>query len=402
MDCWSVFPVTGHPLQIGEAFQRTVLQDELDNVNQGVADADRLPLLAALLCCSAFDIALYDAFGNLHGIPAMHSLTKEFCSSDLSSFLDSDDGVDFRGRYPADYLRPRRLESLPAWHLVGGADPLTPDEAGAPPAYDGHPVFLSDWIKRDGLKCLKVKLRGSDYEWDLLRLTQVGEVAQSHGVEHLTADFNCTVTDPNYVVEIIDQLARQAPAVHDRLLYIEQPFPYDLEKHMIDVREVSRRKPLLMDESAHNWELVRVGRALGWTGVALKTCKTLTGALLSLCWAKAHGMGLMVQDLTNPMLAQIPHLTLAAYTETLMGVETNAMQFYPDASAIEASVHPGIYRRRSGRVELSTLGDHGFGYRIDEIDRILPAPVASRIAADGGAPLPHFRSRHADAARSDS
>ena len=37
--------------------------------------------------------------------------------------------------------------------------------------------------------------------------------------------------------------------------------------------------------------------------MALKTCKTQTGALLSLCWAKQHGMDLMVQDLTNPMLA---------------------------------------------------------------------------------------------------
>ncbi|MDY0091773.1 MAG: hypothetical protein RBT80_03645 [Candidatus Vecturithrix sp.] len=87
-----------------------------------------------------------------------------------------------------------------------------------------------------------------------------------------------------------------------------------------------------MAERAHDWRLIRLGRTLGWTGVALKTCKTQTGALLSLCWAKAHDMTLMVQDLTNPMLAQIPHVLLAAHAGTIMGVETNAMQFYPDAS----------------------------------------------------------------------
>jgi hypothetical protein len=43
-------------------------------------------------------------------------------------------------------------------------------------------------------------------------------------------------------------------------------------------------------------------------------------------------MTLMVQDLTNPMLAQIPHVLLAAHAGTIMGVETNAMQFYPEAS----------------------------------------------------------------------
>jgi L-alanine-DL-glutamate epimerase-like enolase superfamily enzyme len=161
------------------------------------------------------------------------------------------------------------------------------------------------------------------------------------------------------------------------LLYVEQPFPYDLESNRIDVRSVSARKPLFMDESAHDWQLVRLGRELGWTGVALKTCKTQTGALLALCWAKAHGMTLMVQDLTNPMLAQIPHVLLAAHAGTIMGVETNAMQFYPDASLPEEAVHPGLYRRRNGRVDFSTLSGPGFGYRVTEIERELPEPAAN-------------------------
>jgi hypothetical protein len=54
------------------------------------------------------------------------------------------------------------------------------------------------------------------------------------------------------------------------------------------------------------------------------TATSQTGALLSLCWAKAHGMTLMVQDLTNPMLAQISHVLLAAHANTIMGVESNA------------------------------------------------------------------------------
>jgi hypothetical protein len=144
----------------------------------------------------------------------------------------------------------------------------------------------------------------------------------------------------------------------------------------MDVRSVSARKPLFLDESAHDWRLVRLGRELGWSGVALKTCKTQTGALLSACWAKAHGLSLMVQDLTNPMLAQIPHVLLAAHTGTIMGVETNAMQFYPEASRPEAAVHPGLYQRRQGKVELSSLRGPGFGYRLQEIRRELTQPAA--------------------------
>ena len=56
-------------------------------------------------------------------------------------------------------------------------------------------------------------------------------------------------------------------------------------------------------------------------------------------------MTLMVQDLSNPMLAQISHTLLAAHAGTIMGVESNGMQFYPAASLPEATVHPGLYRR---------------------------------------------------------
>jgi len=191
----------------------------------------------------------------------------------------------------------------------------------------------------------------------------------------LTADFNCQVTDCDYVNHILDRLLHEQPDIYKSILYIEQPFPYDLEANRLDVRSVSARKPLFMDESAHDWELVKLGRELGWTGVALKTCKTQTGALLSLCWAKAHGMTLMVQDLTNPMLAQIPHVLLAYYAGTIMGVETNGMQFYPEASSYEAKVHPGLYRREGGKLQLRTIGGYGFGYKVEEMERPLPAPV---------------------------
>ena len=229
---------------------------------------------------------------------------------------------------------------------------------------DGYPVHLEEWIQRDGLNCLKIKLRGNDSIWDYERLVSVGRIAESMNVEYLTTDFNCMVKDPQYVNQILDRLKDEFPSAWEKILYVEQPFPYDLPNNKINVNSLSGRKPLFMDESAHDWKHVRLGLKLGWTGVALKTCKTQTGALLSLCWAKAHGMDLMVQDLTNPMLAQIPHVLLGAHTGTIMGVESNAMQFYPEASNREATIHPGLYRRRNGELDLSTLKGAGFGYQI--------------------------------------
>ena len=358
----------GHPLELGYRFQEERLHAI---VSEEKAD-EPMPHLAALVCHSAFDLAIYDAFGKLAKRPAFEMFGEEYLGSELGGFL----GREFRGQWPAHYLRPRQ-EELPVWHLVGGLDPLEPEDLTGAEPEDGYPVLLREWIRRDGLQCLKVKLRGDDAVWDYERLRHIGRISLEEGVVWLTADFNCTVTDPRYVTEILDRLLVEEPRLYGMILYIEQPFPYDLERHRIDVRSVSARKPLFLDESAHDWRLVKLGQELGWTGVALKTCKTLTGALLSLCQARARGMTLMVQDLTNPMLAQIPHVLLAAHAGTIMGVESNAMQFYPAASEPEERVHPGLYRRRHGRLDLRTVRGPGFGYRVEEIGRELPEPFCS-------------------------
>ena len=375
---WAEYPGSGHPMEMGRDFQREVLVPELESFNEARVDSEPMPWLAALVCCSLFDQALHDAYGILHGIDIYRTYNADFMSRDLSDFLVDADGSSavFEGKYPEDYLIAERPSSLPAWHLVGGKDLLDAAELDGSEPEDDYPVLLADWIERDGLSCLKVKLRGDDAAWDYERLVSVGQLALEGNCPWLTTDFNCTVKDPEYVNEILDRLKSEHEKISDMILYVEQPFPYDLEKYSIDVHSVSGRKPLFMDESAHDWELVARGRELGWTGVALKTCKTQTGALLSLCWAKQHGMDLMVQDLTNPMLAQVPHVLLAAHAGTIMGVETNAMQFYPEASLAEAAVHPGLYTRRGGEVELSTLGGPGFGYGVERIARELPEPAA--------------------------
>jgi len=393
---WARFDARGHPMEVGHAFQRDELTRALEAFNKQSKSVEPMPWLAALVCCSVFDIALHDAYGNLHGVPVYQTYNAAYMNADLAYFFEpaQTEFMLFQEKYPADYLvgssgsgRSSRSSTsgqaeaepipseLPAWHLVGGKDLLDESELTGGEPNDGYPVLLPDWIQRDGLLCLKVKLRGDDAAWDYDRLVRVGQIAIENGALWLTSDFNCTVTDPVYVNDILDRLMVEHPRIYGMILYVEQPFPYDLESYAIDVHSVSARKPLFMDESAHDWKMIRSGRSLGWTGVALKTCKTQTGALLSQCWAKAHGMTLMVQDLTNPMLAQIPHVLLAAHAGTIMGVETNAMQFYPEASFPEARVHPGLYRRRNGKVDLSTLSGPGFGYRLDEINRELPEPV---------------------------
>ena len=378
-NAWSTFDETGHALELGLRFQQQVLPRIQTEVNAAREADATLPWLAALVCCSPFDIALHDAYANIVHLPIYKTYIEPLLNTHLGDWLLPAAGasVDFEGLQPATFLLGAPRAELTAWHLVGGMDAIDASDLDGSEPNDGFPVTLDAWIAEDGLTALKIKLRGNDADWDYARILRVGETAAQRGVQWLSTDFNCTVHDPGYVTGILDRLMREHPDIYGKLLYVEQPFPYELDEHRIDVHCVSARKPLFMDESAHDWRHVRLGRGLGWTGVALKTCKTQSGALLALCWAKAHGMTLMVQDLTNPMLAQIPHVLLAAHAGTIMGVETNSMQFYPDASAPEAAVHPGLYRRRGGIVSLASIQGNGFGYRTGEIQRELPEPAGT-------------------------
>ena len=347
----------GHPMTAGHLFLTEQLPALLAEYN--AAHQVEMPHLAALICASAFDIGVHDAYGLANGLPVYQTYNAQFMEHDLGWFYQDE---AFAGKYPQDYFVADLPDALPVWHLVGGKDLLRDSECTGSEPEDGYPVTLEQWIRRDGLKCLKIKLTGRDSGWDYQRLVAIGRIALEHGCTCTSPDFNCLVQNPQYVNDILDRLQAEHPDIFALMLYVEQPFPYDLEANRIDVHSCSGRKPLFMDESAHDWQLVRLGYELGWTGVALKVCKTQTGALLSACWAKQHGMQLMVQDLTNPMLATIPHVLLAAHVGTIMGVECNAPQFYPQASQADEQRHPGLYERRNGVVRLDSIIGPGFGY----------------------------------------
>ena len=76
-----------------------------------------------------------------------------------------------------------------------------------------------------------------------------------------------------------------------------------------------RRPQRLGTEAACSWTKVPTtggssGSAGSWAGPASRSrpARPRPARFSHLCWAKAHGMTLMVQDLSNPMLAQIPHV----------------------------------------------------------------------------------------------
>ena len=231
LDAW------GHPIEVGYSILETFLPVLLRHFNEDCGPKGSMPLLAALVCVSPFDIALHDAYGMLHGVPTYETYQQPWMNSDLSHYLEPGEGtdVDFRGKYPQEFFDEPPHSQLAAWHLVGGLDLLDRAEVNGEP-HDALPVLLDDWITRDGLTCLKIKLRGNDAAWDYDRIVRIGRIALARGVQFLSTDFNCMVTEVSYVTDILDRLAKEVPAIYDLILYIEQPFPYELEQHPTDVR----------------------------------------------------------------------------------------------------------------------------------------------------------------------
>ena len=72
------FDVSGHPIEVGEAFTERGPARLLDALNRERGPgAEPMPWLAALVCSSAFDLALHDAYGVLHGVPTYETYNAE-------------------------------------------------------------------------------------------------------------------------------------------------------------------------------------------------------------------------------------------------------------------------------------------------------------------------------------
>ena len=59
--------------------------------------------------------------------------------------------------------------------------------------------------------------------------------------------------------------------------------------------------------------------------------------------------------------------SLAGRLYGMRGVEANSCQYFPEANTSAAAVHPGVFRRREGRIRLDSIRGPGLGLRWDEI-----------------------------------
>ena len=85
---WACFHSRGHPIEVGQDFQEVVLQPAWKAFNRRQRGGkEPMPWLAALICCSPFDLALHDAYGQMHRRPTYATYTAEFVNRDLACYL---------------------------------------------------------------------------------------------------------------------------------------------------------------------------------------------------------------------------------------------------------------------------------------------------------------------------
>ncbi|MDB4413633.1 mandelate racemase/muconate lactonizing enzyme family protein [Pirellulaceae bacterium] len=361
------FPNFEHPIPLLFEFEHKLKQlscNAFDDLKETDPAIEPMPQLAKMVAASPLDAAIHDAFGKLHNRSSFQTLGKEFLKQDLSTFLDN----EFSGRYLSEFVNEKPRANLPLYHLVGALDPIFGEWGKTLSGHD-FPELLGDWIVRDGLTHLKIKLAGDDFDWDVERVLDIDSAAKTVQLDRgcvdwcYSLDFNEKCASIDYVVEFLEVIRRRNPDGFDRIQYIEQPTHRDLKQHPQNtVHEAAKIKPVVIDESLIDYETLLLAKEQGYSGVALKACKGQTGSLLMAAAAQKFDMFLCVQDLTCIGHNFLHSASLAAHIPTVAAIEGNGRQYCPEGNKDWEGRYRDVLYPKDGRIASQRLDGVGLGF----------------------------------------
>lgn len=351
----------GHPIDLFHVLEPAWLQSAASlSTTKGLPAP--IPKLCTLVVASPFDAAIHDAYGKAFGLSSYATYGPSFMRHDLSRDL----GKEFAGEYLDRYVPVAPRATTPVFHSVGASDPLEAADVRVR-LDDGLPNTLEEWIPNDGLTCFKIKLNGGNADADVERIVRIDRIVtrlQVPGQEEprYLCDFNEGCPNVQYLLDVLRRVREATPTGFDRILYIEQPTARDLRKDPSNVmHEAAKLRPVVIDESLTDLETLLLAREIGYTGVALKACKGQSHAMLMAAAAQKFGMFLCVQDLTCPGASLIHSAGIAARVPGNAGIEANARQFVPSASAAWDPKFPGLFTIRGGVMQTGQLTGPGLG-----------------------------------------
>jgi L-alanine-DL-glutamate epimerase-like enolase superfamily enzyme len=352
---------SGHPIDLFRVLE-PVYAKAAAATSRTLALTAPMPKLAMLVVASAFDAAVHDAYGKAFGVSTYETYGPAYMGRDLSHDL----GRPFAGEFLDRYVPAAPRARTPVFHSVGASDPIDAGDVAAR-LDDGLPNTLEEWIARDGLTRFKIKLNGGNAAADYDRIVRIDgtvrRILAPRGTDwKYLLDFNEGCPNVGY---LLDLLARVKAATADgfaRILYIEQPTARDLARDRGNVmHEAAKLCPVVADEALTDLETLLLAREMGYTGVALKACKGQSHAMLMAAAAQKFGMFLCVQDLTCPGASLVHSAGIAARVPGNAGIEANARQFVPSASAAWEARFPGVFTIRAGVMHTGQLTGPGLG-----------------------------------------
>jgi L-alanine-DL-glutamate epimerase-like enolase superfamily enzyme len=350
---------SGHPIDLNVLLEPEFLK-AADEVSRRLKLAEPIPKLCMLVTASAFDAAVHDAFGKVHGLNCYRTYGPDFMSYDLSHYLTP----EFKGEYVSQYVARDPKPRMPLYHLVGAVDPIF-DSDVTKRVGDGLPETLPQWIRYNGLTHLKIKLNGDNQEWDVDRVLSVDRAATETEPRRkwfYSLDFNEKCPNVAYLIDFLRRVKEKSSSGFERIQYVEQPTARDLKSHRENVMTAaSKLCPVVIDESLTDFENLMLAREMGYTGAALKACKTQSQAMLMAAAGQKYKMFLCVQDLTCPGASLIHSAGLAAHVPTVAAIEANSRQYVPAANKAWESRFPGIFHITDGDMDTSHLTGHGLG-----------------------------------------
>jgi L-alanine-DL-glutamate epimerase-like enolase superfamily enzyme len=340
---------------------------------------EAIPDLAIALAMSPVDIAMHDAFGRLNEKNAFDCLTPEMVQGDLSEWL----GPEFVGKHFSEVVSPRVAPTLALYHLVGSLDPLSSDDLGRKIG-DGLPETLEDWIRQQQLTHLKIKLTGKDLDADVGRVVEIERIATRAApgkVFSYSLDFNEACENEDYVIDFIERLERLSREAIAKLHYIEQPMLRNLRlRKEVTMHRISRLKPVVIDESLTDLEMLHFAKQQGYSGIALKACKGISDSLLFSAVARHYGMKIYVQDLTCVGGSFMTSAALASRISGVTAVEGNGRQYCPAGNKDWESLYRPMFKILGGVVPTELLAGRGLGFS-------WPRNIVTKKYADMAAPL---------------
>ena len=350
--------------------------------------ADRgLPALLASFGVSMVERALMDAIARLADVGFAAAVR-----SNLFAIRAGEVHAELDGLEPSDWLPRQPRRRVYVRHTVGLADPLT-DQDVAPHDRldDGFPQTLEQYLKETGIRYLKIKV-ANDLAGDLLRLRTIAALLrQIRGSDYsVTLDGNEQYKRADDFLALIDAMGsdRQLETLWQNVLAIEQPLDRHVAlqpEHCRGLRELGRRKPVIIDESDGDNHAYPRAVELGYRGISSKNCKGPIRSLLNagLTWLYndrgARQDFLMTgEDLCSVGVVPVQADLCLASTLGLEHVERNGHHFHPGLSYLSAPeqqaawrAHPDFYTQQAGRIaphlvdgqfDIGSLHCPGFGF----------------------------------------